>query len=68
VLNKQLIDRDKARKRYLDDEGNLAENLTPEDSLLKEVNGLLLFVKQNKNVLAENLTDKVDDMLNDQAF
>jgi hypothetical protein len=65
VLNRQLIDRDKAGRRTVDDDGNLVEHLLPEEELLKEVQGLLQFVKQNKQVLISNLGDKVDDMLND---
>jgi peptidoglycan hydrolase CwlO-like protein len=41
VLNKQLIDREKALKRTVDEDGNLIENLEPEDELLKEVQSLL---------------------------
>lgn len=64
VLNKQLIDREKALKRTVDEDGNLVENLEPEDELLKEVQSLLQFVKQNKDVLNSNLSEKVDDMFN----
>lgn len=59
-----MIDREKALKRTVDDDGNLIENLEPEDELLKEVQSLLQFVKQNKNVLNTNLQDKGDDMFN----
>jgi organic radical activating enzyme len=37
VLNKQLIDREAINKRTIDEEGNLVENLSNEDELLKEV-------------------------------
>jgi len=37
VLNRQLIDREAINKRTVDDEGNLVENLSNEDELLKEV-------------------------------
>jgi hypothetical protein len=45
VLNRQLIDHEGANKRTLDEDGNLVETLSNEDSLLKEVQALLTFVK-----------------------
>lgn len=37
VLNRQLIDREAKNKRTVDEDGNLVENLSNEDSLVKEV-------------------------------
>jgi hypothetical protein len=48
VLNRQLIDTEGANKRTLDEDGNLVESLSNEDSLLKEVQALMTFVKQNR--------------------
>jgi hypothetical protein len=68
TLNRQLTDREKALRRTVDEEGNLIENLPPEDELVNEVKSLLKFVKQNKKVLNDNLGTKHDDMLNDQIL
>lgn len=68
TLNRQLIDREKALRRTVDEEGNLIENLPPEDELVNEVKSLLKFVKQNRKVLNDNLGNKQDDMLNDQIL
>lgn len=45
VLNRQLQDREKQARRTVDEEGNLVENLLPEDGLVNEVKSLLKFVK-----------------------
>jgi len=63
TLNKQLIEQEKLKKRIVDGEGNLQENLTQEEQLNQEVERLCKFVQENKQLLVENLTDKMDDML-----
>lgn len=61
VLNRQLIDREAKNKRTVDEDGNLVENLSNEDSLVKEVQGLLQFVKQNRQVLNQALGERAAD-------
>ena len=58
MLNQQLIDREKLNKRVVDEDGNLVETLSNEDSLLKEVHALKTFVKQNKKCLNSALEEK----------
>lgn len=60
VLNRQLIDHESVNKRTVDEDGNLVETLSNEDSLLKEVQALLTFVKQNRQCLNNALGEKPD--------
>ena len=41
----------------------MLESATPEDELNQEVERLCKFVQENKEVLEDNLKDKMDDML-----
>ena len=67
VLNKQLIDREARKKRTIDENGNLIEQLTNEDTLLKEVQSLLQFVKQNRACLNNTLSLNQDKSKDEDA-
>lgn len=58
MLNKQLVDREAKNKRFIDQDGNLIETLNNEEQLLREVQSMLTFVKQNKSCLASALDNK----------
>jgi len=51
ILRRQLKDREKAKhgqNRHIDENGNLVAQLSDEDMLLKELQELLSFVRQNR--------------------